>query len=281
MTHEQPSEKRGYLNEDFRLFHIRDRRVLELDYHYHEFDKIVVFLSGKVTYLMEGKSYFLSPYDILLVGRDQIHRPIIDTSEPYERIVLWMNASYLAAYSTEEDDLSRCFRLARERGFGLLRLEGNERFTLMRHLKETEDALNSKEFAHDLLSRVCFLRYLIELNRIAYGDKTELNTEAYRSDPRLNDVIFYINSNLDGDLSLDALCTKFFVSKSNLMHRFKELTGCTAHSYIRQKRLIRASELIRTGETVTEACARSGFSDYSAFLKAFKTMFGCVPSELE
>ena len=280
MSQEQTLEKRGYLNEDFRLFHIRDKRVLELDYHYHEFDKIVVFLSGKVTYLMEGKSYFLSPYDILLVGRDQIHRPIIDTSEAYERIVLWMNASYLSEHSTEDSDLNRCFKLARERGFGLLRLEGNERFTLMRHLKETEEALHSKEFAHDLLAKLCFLRFLIELNRIAYGDKTSLNTEAYRSDPRLNDIIFYINTNLDADLSLDALCLKFFVSKSHLMHRFKELTGCTAHNYIRQKRLIRASELIRTGSTVIEACSRSGFIDYSAFLKAFKTMFGCVPSEL-
>ncbi|MCE5235896.1 MAG: AraC family transcriptional regulator [Clostridiaceae bacterium] len=280
MAQESRGEKRGYLHEDFRLFHIRDRRALELDYHYHEFDKIVVFLSGKVTYLMEGKSYFLAPYDILLVSRDQIHRPVIDTSEPYERVVLWMNTSFLAENSFEDGDLFRCFKLARERGFALLRLEANERFALMRCLKETEDALSSKEFAHDLLARVNFLRFLIELNRVAYGDQTSLKTDAYRSDPRLNDVIAYINANLDGDLSLDALCAKFFISKSHLMHRFKELAGCTAHGYIRQKRLLRASELIRAGATVSEACARSGFGDYSAFLKAFKSMFGCVPSEL-
>ena len=280
MAHEQLSEKRGYLNEDFRLFHIRDRRALDVDYHYHEFDKIVVFLSGKVTYLMEGKSYFLSPYDILLVSRDQIHRPIIDTAEPYERIVLWMNTEYLRAHSTPDSDLLRCFRLARERGFALLRLEAGERFALMRFLKETEDALNSREFAHELLSRVCFLHFLIELNRIAYSDQTSLKTDAYRSDPRLNDIIAYINANLESDLSLDALCSKFFISKSYLMHRFKELAGCTAHNYIRQKRLMRASELIRSGTAITEACSRSGFGDYSAFLKAFKHMFGCVPSEL-
>ena len=52
--------KRGYLKEDFRLFHIRDQVELELGYHYHEFDKIVVFLTGNVTYVVEGKAYFLS-----------------------------------------------------------------------------------------------------------------------------------------------------------------------------------------------------------------------------
>ena len=81
--------KRGYLKEDFRLFHIRDQVELELGYHYHEFDKIVVFLTGNVTYVVEGKAYFLKPWDILLVPHNQIHRPIIDPSEPYERIILW------------------------------------------------------------------------------------------------------------------------------------------------------------------------------------------------
>ena len=33
--------KRGYLNEEYRLFHLRDSRALALDYHYHEFDKVV------------------------------------------------------------------------------------------------------------------------------------------------------------------------------------------------------------------------------------------------
>lgn len=280
MTHEGTSEKRGYLNEDFRLFHIRDRRALDLDYHYHEFDKIVLFLSGKVTYLMEGKAYFLSPYDILLVSRDQIHRPIIDTSEPYERIILWMNPDYLNAHSGEKGDLLSCFKLAREHGVALLRPDAAARFTLMRHLKETEDALQSNEFAHELLSRICFLRFLIELNRIVCGDRVALPTDAYRSDPRISDILAHINEHLEEDLSLDALCARFFISKSYLMHRFKELAGCTAHGYIRQKRLMRAADLIRAGTPVTEACARSGFRDYSAFLKAFKQLFGCVPSEL-
>ena len=77
--------KRGYLIEDFRLFHLRDSRAEELDFHYHEFDKIVFHLSGRVTYHLEGKRYFLKPYDILMVGHSLIHRPVIDPAEPYER----------------------------------------------------------------------------------------------------------------------------------------------------------------------------------------------------
>ena len=59
---EEQKSKRGYLNEDFRLFHVRDQVELELSYHYHEFNKIVVFLAGNVTYVVEGKGYFLDVY---------------------------------------------------------------------------------------------------------------------------------------------------------------------------------------------------------------------------
>ena len=67
--------KRGYLREDFRLFHLKDSRAQKLDYHYHEFDKLILFLGGKVTYVVEGVTYFLQPWDLLLVPHHAIHRP--------------------------------------------------------------------------------------------------------------------------------------------------------------------------------------------------------------
>ena len=41
--------KRGYLNEDYRLFHLRDSRGVQLGYHYHEFDKVILKMAGKLT----------------------------------------------------------------------------------------------------------------------------------------------------------------------------------------------------------------------------------------
>jgi AraC-like DNA-binding protein len=269
--------KRGYLNEDYRLFHIKDRRALDLDYHYHEFDKIVVFISGKVTYIIEGKSYFLQPWDILLVGHDRIHRPLIDTSEPYERIILWMNTDFIRTNSAEAYDLSQCFRLARQRSFSLLRPEAGRRPEIMKLLNSVEEAARSSEYAHELLARTYFLQFMIELNRMAETDDTENDATAYKSDPKMEELIGYINENLRGDLSLDRLAQEFFISKSHLMHKFKSVAGCTAHSYILQKRLMLAADHIKNGMPVTCACEESGFSDYTAFLKAFKKMFGTTP----
>ena len=37
-------EKKGYLSSDFRLFHLTDRSIPNIKYHYHEFDKITILI---------------------------------------------------------------------------------------------------------------------------------------------------------------------------------------------------------------------------------------------
>lgn len=69
------AEKLGFLKEEFRLFHLRDRNTPSVAFHYHDFPKLMILLEGRVEYVVEGRSYKLSPFDIVLVNRGQIHRP--------------------------------------------------------------------------------------------------------------------------------------------------------------------------------------------------------------
>ena len=63
-----PYEKRGYLNEPFRLFHLADDRHEEIAYHYHSFHKIIMLLAGRAGYAIEGERYTLQPGDYVLVA---------------------------------------------------------------------------------------------------------------------------------------------------------------------------------------------------------------------
>ena len=87
-------EKRGYLNSDFRLFHLIDTKKQDFEYHYHDFDKIIIFIRGNVTYKIEGCTYKLEPYDIILVGHNDIHKPDIDPTVPYERIIVYLSPAF-------------------------------------------------------------------------------------------------------------------------------------------------------------------------------------------
>ena len=58
-------EKRGYLLEDFRLFHLRGAQGVKAEYHYHEFCKLLLLISGSGGYSVEGQRYNLQPGDIV------------------------------------------------------------------------------------------------------------------------------------------------------------------------------------------------------------------------
>ena len=87
--------REGYLHENYRYFHLRDTAGQERDFHFHDFDKIVLLLSGRVNYLVEDQSYQLRPWDLLLVKHHTIHKALIDRSEPYERIIVYLDRQFL------------------------------------------------------------------------------------------------------------------------------------------------------------------------------------------
>lgn len=271
--------KRGYLNEPYRLFHLRDERALALDYHYHEFDKLVLLLGGRVTYHIEGRSYPLQPMDVLLVSRNLIHLPVVEPGPVYERMVLWIGRDFMARYSTPEADLSGCFTLTARRGVHLHRPRGEERVHWRALFEQVEQAAGDNGFAARLLADTGVLRLLIELNRAVLAAPGETDPASYRFDPKMEEVTHYIMDHLGEELTIDRLAGAFFLSRYYLMHRFKEVYGCSIHQYIRQKRLQRAAEAIRQDVPVLKAAEDAGFGDYSVFLRAFRAAYGKSPRE--
>ncbi len=272
-------KKSGYLYQDFRLFHIADVSDKTYDYHYHDFNKIVITLSGNVTYFVEGKSYKLKPWDILLVNNHDVHKPVIDPNHLYDRIIIWVDSSFLKKFSHPDCDLTTCFRLADKKSFNLVRLDKALQERLQYILTHLEQALISEEFGSPLLAQSLFLEFLIYLNRIHLTNTYIYDPNSMEYDKQIVDIIAYIKKNIGKDLSVDTLANHFFLSKHYLMHKFKTKTGYTLHNYILNRRLFKATELIREGMSISSAASYCGFSDYSTFLRAFKKQYHCSPRE--
>ena len=229
---------------------------------------------------MEGVTYFLKPWDILLVQHNLIHRPIIDPAEPYERVVVWLGREWLDARSDPGEALDTCFDITRQRGFHLLRTDAERRLQYMQTIQHLEEALRSEEFAAGRLADTLCQQLLIGVNRDVLRSRTaQEERDSYRVDPKMEEILQYIAAHLEEELSVDALAKRFFLSRYYLMHRFKAVTGYTLHQYISQKRLLRAGELIRAGVPVMKAAEQAGFGEYSTFLRAFQNTFHMSPRE--
>ena len=81
-------------------------------------------------------------------------------------------------------------------------------------------------------------------------------------------------------MSVSSLAQRFFLDKNTMTRQFKRIIGMTPGDYIRRKRLENARELIRQGYSVQQAGYSSGFTDYSAFFRAFRQYYEMSPSEL-
>ena len=264
--------KTGYLKEDFRLFHINDQTKKDFSYHYHDFHKIIVFISGKVTYHIEGKAYHLKPRDILLVSQGAIHKPEIDPSVPYERYIFWIRDDLSC------QELNTCFQKANDRSFNLVRADSALQERLKDLLPEIEQTLQNKHFGDTVLRNALFTQFMIYINRIFLRTSSSPDKKTYSSDTQVEQLLKYINRNLSENLSIDQLANRFFFSKYHMMRKFKNETGYTIHNYITSKRLLMARSLISQGMPVMKAAQASGFHDYTTFVRAYKKQFGKAPS---
>lgn len=268
--------KRGYLNEDFRFFHLRDKRDLEFEFHYHDFNKIIIFLSGAVTYRIEGKVYRLKPWDILFVSQGELHQAVVSPEDTYERIVIWVNSTFLLEHSMDSN-LLKCFDVSSDTRNNLLRPDDEAVRSMKPTIFSLEKSMKDEGFGAKLLQNSLFLQLMIFLNRLFLGYSLDASEADIENDERIGQIINYINSNLEKELSIDHVSAMFFMSKYYLMHKFKEKTGYTVHNYILKKRLIKAAQLIKKGAQVTETCTSCGFGDYSNFERAFRKEFGLSP----
>ena len=91
------------------------------------------------------------------------------------------------------------------------------------------------------------------------------------------DCMNYITNNISKPISLSDLSAQFNFNGNYLSHLFKKHTGLNLRDYIVQNRLQIAKKELLMGASVTEACYRSGFNDYSNFIRTFTKLVGISP----
>ena len=248
-------EKTGYLTTNFKMFHIIDRQKKDFSFHYHDFNKILIFIRGDVSYCIEGHSYELQPYDVVFVKAGEIHRPVIHSDAVYERIIIYVSPDFISSYQNENYDLNYCFKKAQEEKSNVLRMDSFHRSKLYEVTCELEKSFSDADYAGELYQNILFLEFMIQLNRATIHNHIDyVNTSA--SNPKILALLDFLNTHL------------------------KEETGYTIGNYLTTRRLLRARDLIRDGSPITEACFASGFKNYSSFSRAYKKYFKKAPRDL-
>jgi AraC-like DNA-binding protein len=131
-------------------------------------------------------------------------------------------------------------------------------------------------------SKLCEQNIIDEKNAQAFFDALDIILQLHyesTEDTEFQAISVDMVLHPEKNYPLEKLAKEIYVSKFNLVRKFKEQVGLTPHSFLVQNRIRKAKEYLGQKKSVTEVAAEVGFFDQSHFVKAFKSVVGITPSE--
>lgn len=242
--------------------------------HCHSHYEIYYILSGDISYLAEGSCYQPVPDSLMVFPPNLFHGMKVLSTQPYRRYTLYFHDSVLPVEL--KNFLLAIFPSGSDAAAEPLYYPNVSSLNLEPLFSYLIDCEQMDSAYRDAMSSVYLQALLGRLTFLTPAPAAHTHTE--RSG-RIPEILQYINDHLEEPLSLDHLSGRFFISKNYLNVLFRETTGTTIGDYLINKRVIRARQLLFDGCRVSDAAAMVGFSDYSAFFRAYKKILGHRPSQ--
>ena len=143
-------------------------------------------------------------------------------------------------------------------------------------IKAPDDLLKKLHYEHSINTLIYHLFEQLNQSQ-SMKENTDNHHENYED---AADIIHYIETHLDENMTLESLASKMNMSVSNLQRKFKQQLNLTVLGYIRFRRLELAKQHLDNGiMSITEAAYNAGYHHPSNFTNAFKKTFGSSPSD--
>lgn len=243
------------------------------DSHLHEHYEIFISLSNEGKFFVREEGYPLQFGMTFILNPFEIHRCFCKGSQPYDRYVLHFSENYLKMLSTKSTDMEVLFSSAPV----IHRVEGRTLAKMMDQLS-TLSAPPGDEFGDDVERNIRLSEFLLLIARIINSEKIS-NVPMTKSEDRISEILRYIHSNYNQDISLECLSKQFFISKSRLSQVFKDTTGFSVGDYILTYRIKTACTLLKSGMRVQDVGEITGFHTSANFIRAFKKRTGYSPGK--
>ncbi|UVI33394.1 AraC family transcriptional regulator [Paenibacillus spongiae] len=247
-----------------------------VEFHLHRGCEIFFLIQGDVKYFVEKTVYPLRFGDLIITNEHEIHKPSFSTEALYERITIEFPPAMAELFHTDGFNPLDCFYNRPNGQRNKVAMSAKDSSLMMSLFQKYEYYQANPADGDAILKLGCFMEILVLINRLFKQQQPGNGIDPHH---KLSPVLDYIELHLDRDLSLDCLEKKFYINKYYLLKLFKKHTGSTVHEYIVSKRIGMAKKLLVEGCDVMEACLKSGFNDYTSFLRMFKKKVGLLPKD--
>ncbi|WP_088816301.1 MULTISPECIES: helix-turn-helix domain-containing protein [Listeria] len=260
--------------EDKLPFRLLIHRLTATSSHWHDSIEIIFVLKGSISLYTNLKSHQLSENDIFLVNANQIHA--LHGHESNTLLVLQIPLAEAKKSIPNIDHLtfhcqSSQFSSEEQASFDQIRQIFAE--MIQEVCKEGSDSyLNLTSLYYKLLFTL--------VHQFSAPIENLSNQPKEKHIARLTDVLNYMNTNFQTNLTLEELARHVFLSKDHLSKFIRQQTGQSFKQLLTSIRLNAATkELMTTNHSVKNIAIDTGFPSETAFVKAFKEIYSASPTE--
>lgn len=250
----------------------------EYPFHWHTPAEVIMpLVNGYHIELPSDVHYHLRENDILFLRPGMLHKIY---AQEGERIIFQFNTNVLNSLDDFDDFFPPSLPAL------LITPEDHPEIheECVSLLNEIRDEYSSNAPLKDASVYGKLLQLLVLINRntvrsnVIFSDVKQSKQKEYLE--KFVSITDYIKQHCNEDISLDDIAEKSGFSKYHFSRLFKEFTGTSYYKYLNQKRIEFAEQLLLDPEiNITEAAVRSGFNSISAFIRMFKQVKGCTPTE--
>jgi AraC-like DNA-binding protein len=249
-----------------------------LNSHVQKCFEVGYIVSGKGWVVIDDVRYPVKQGDLYICFPPQKHSAKADTDNPFR--YLYMGFIF-NRHPFEEDSFIHIQKMLQKIDNPVMQ----DRFDIHTPFSQVMNEIyKSGEFAELLIKS-----YLYEIVIKAYRDfcsdweyKYELSQKLDGNQSIVYNVISYIDNNIDSIDELKQIAKLLGYSYSYLSHVFSEETGLTLQTYLVQKKIEKAAELLNSNElTIAMIAERLQYQSVHSFGKAFKKIMGVSPAKYQ
>lgn len=232
-------------------------------YYYPQYSAHFV-ISGKGTYIADGKSYSLKAGEGFMIMPDVLITYTADEEDPWEYI-------YASFDGADAETLVRSAGLSRDNMIFSFEMT-DEILSDLNRMRECSKDISSKSY--DITG--CFLLVMSKLVK----SETEKNGGFLLPEQYIRKALSYIDDHYHNGIKINEIAANMGLDRTYLYKLFKKNLGISPIEYLNNYRLERAVSLMSHDDITMEEIASSvGFCDTSHFCKAFSKKFGVTPGE--
>ncbi|MBR5439050.1 MAG: helix-turn-helix transcriptional regulator [Clostridia bacterium] len=231
---------------------------LKQDFVSHNITEIMVVKSGSGVFNADGERFDVNRGDIFIVNKDTVHNEesLFGSFSVYiiglENYLLSGGDTTQKKYTGGENICYYASQIVKD-------YDSKSHFFVD----------NAKLLFSLIINEVMFLASKIPVPNVKQG-----------SNELINSIKKYLDGHFLEDISINSLCSKFFINKNTLMHAFKKNLGISVYDYIIKKRLQESINWLKISSmTVAQISERCNFSNPSYFVQYFKKIYGVTPIE--